>query len=141
MAGPNKRMPRQKVVNQATVTALMGDPSDDNGGGIVAQLAREQAGTDQTLERKNPRRPAEDRRKQRRFHITFSVGNEDVVDRLRDLARQWDMFALNGLPNVSGVLEYLLLPQLEAAEQGKIESPGQPLDDLRSDKKPDNVWF
>ena len=132
MAGAKKRIPRQKVVNQTTVAALMGDPSGDKDG-IVAQLAREQAGSDQIQERKHPRRPTEERRRQRRLGLTFSADNEDAVQRLRNLASRWGMFANNGTPNVSAVVEHLLMPQIEAAEQGKIEPPDRPVST--------NVWF
>ncbi len=138
MAGSNKQR-RQEVVNQSTVAALMGDLSDGNGGGIVAQLAREQAGSNQIQDRKHPRRPTEERRRQRRLGLTFSADNEDAAQRLRDLATRWGMFANNGTPNVSAVVEHLLMPQLEAAEQGKIEPPDRPVS--TSGKRSENVWF
>ncbi len=140
MAGPKKRIPRQKVVNQTTVAALMGGPSGDNDG-IVAQLAKEQAGGDQIHERKHPRRPTEERRIRRRMNVTFSVGNKDAVERIRDLARQWNMFTNNGALDISGVVEHLLLPRLEAAERGEIEPPDRPMSAAGSGKRSENVWF
>ena len=137
MAKSDKR-PRQNVVNQSTVAALMGDLPDDNGGGIVEQLAREQAGGDQTLARKTPRRPTEERRRQRQLSITFSVGNKDAAQRLRDLAAEWGIVANNGKLNVSAVVEHLLMPQIEAAEQGKIEPPDPPVSISGKGK---NTWF
>ncbi len=137
MAKSDKRT-RQNVVNQSTVAALMGDLPDDNGGGIVEQLAREQAGGDQVLDRKYPLRPTEKRRRQRRLGLTFSADNKNAVQRLRDLATEWEMFANNGTPNISAIVEYLLLPQIEAAEQGKIEPPDPPVSISGKGK---NTWF
>lgn len=73
--------------------------------------------------RKTPIRPSEKRRRQRFVGVTFS--DADVPDRLRVLAEQWGMTTHTGQPNVSGLVEYLLLPQLEAAERGEIESPNE----------------
>lgn len=71
--------------------------------------------------RRKPIRPAEQRRRARMFTVTFS--NPQVIARLRALAERWGLVAPGGGPNVSAVVEYLLLPQLEAAEAGKIEGP------------------
>jgi hypothetical protein len=54
--------------------------------------------------------------------VTFS--QVEIPERIRDLAIQWGMYAPDGeSPNISAVVEYLLIPQLEAAEKGDIESP------------------
>jgi len=71
--------------------------------------------------RRTPIRPAERRRRARMFTVTFS--DPSIVARLRALATRWGLTAPGGGPNVSAVVEYLLLPQLEAAEAGKIEKP------------------
>ncbi len=72
-------------------------------------------------ERKKPIRPAERRRRNRKLTVTFS--DAAIVTRLRALAERWGLTAPGGGPNVSVVVEYLLLPQLEAAEAGEIEKP------------------
>ena len=73
-------------------------------------------------QRKTPIRPSERRRKERRIGVTFST--EETPQRLRDLALRWKMLAPDGQsPNISTLVEYLLLPQLEAAEAGEIPSP------------------
>jgi len=71
--------------------------------------------------RKTPVRPAERRRRARMFTVTFS--DPSIIARLRALAERWGLTAPGGGPNVSAVVEYLLLPQLEAAEAGRIERP------------------
>ncbi len=55
--------------------------------------------------------------------MTFGVGNEDAVERLRSLAVRWGLFTNNGAPNVSAIVEYLLMPQLAAAEREEIDPP------------------
>ncbi len=139
----SKKHQRQKVVDRTTVAALMGDLSNDNGEGIVATLAREQAGGDRIQERmserKHPQRPTEERRRQRQLSITFSVGNKDATRRLRDLAAEWGIVANNGKLNVSAVVEHLLMPQIDAAELGQIEPPDRAVP--TSGKRSENVWF
>ncbi|HEY77362.1 MAG TPA: hypothetical protein G4O00_14490 [Thermoflexia bacterium] len=71
--------------------------------------------------RRTPIRPAERRRRSRKLTVTFS--NAGIVARLRALAERWGLTAPGGGPNVSAVVEHLLLPQLEAAEAGEIEGP------------------
>ena len=72
--------------------------------------------------RKTPIRPSEKRRKNRMLTVTFS--DPDTPDRVRDLAERWGLYAPDGrTPSPSAVVEYLLLPQLEAAEKGEIEGP------------------
>jgi hypothetical protein len=72
--------------------------------------------------RKTPLRPSERRRKLRFVGVTFS--DEEIPDRLRALAEKWGLRTRAGQPNVSRVVEYLLLPQLEAAEKSKVTPPG-----------------
>ena len=70
--------------------------------------------------RRTPVRPSEKRRRGRRLGLTFSDG--EIVERLRELAQRWGLVAPDGRsPNVSAVVEYLLLPRLEAAERGELE--------------------
>jgi hypothetical protein len=72
--------------------------------------------------RRTPLRPSEKRRKARRVGVTFST--EEIPERLRALARRWGLCAPDGQsPNVSALVEYLLLAQLEAAEAGEIGPP------------------
>ncbi len=72
--------------------------------------------------RRTPIRPTEKKRKSRMMSVTFS--DSFILDRLRALAERWGMIAPDGRsPNVSGLVEYLLLPQLEAAERGQIAPP------------------
>jgi hypothetical protein len=72
--------------------------------------------------RKTPVRPSEKRRKNRMLTVTFS--DPETPDRIRELADKWGLYAPDGrTPSPSAVVEYLLLPQLEAAEEGEIEGP------------------
>jgi hypothetical protein len=74
--------------------------------------------------RQTPIRPSEKRRRTRRMGVTFS--SEEIPDRLRALAERWGMTAPDGRsPAVSELVEYLILPQLEAAEAGEIDPPGE----------------
>lgn len=68
--------------------------------------------------RKYPRTPSEERRTARRIGVTFS--DESIPERLRALAERWGWIAPDGRsPNVSAVVEFLLLPQLRRAESGE----------------------
>jgi len=130
---------RQTVVDAQTIEALTGSPGRPSKG-IVETLVDQQFGSERDRERKRPRRPTEARREQRRLHTTFSVENRDAVERIRDLARQWNMSTNNGSPNVSGVVEHLLMPQLRKAEAGEIAPPSN------GDSKTESVedgeqWF
>jgi hypothetical protein len=72
--------------------------------------------------RRTPIRPSEKRRRARKLSLTFS--SEEIPDRLRALAERWGMTAPDGRsPAVSDLVEYLILPQLEAAEAGKVGPP------------------
>lgn len=84
--------------------------------GIPSALQRPARG------RKRPLRPAERRRRDRVVAITFS--DASIPRRLRALAEQWGLEAPGGGPNVSAIVERLLLPQLEEAERGELRGPG-----------------
>lgn len=72
--------------------------------------------------RKTPLRPSEERRRDRQLAVTFSTAN--IPDRIRALALKWKMYAPDKeSPAVSQLVEYLLTPRLEAAENGEIEPP------------------
>ena len=97
------------------ITAGSGEPVDDlRSGAIPAVLARKRG-----RERKNPVRPSEKRRRRRQVAVTFS--SEEIPQRLRALADEWGITAPDPRkPNISAIVEYLLLPQLEAAESGEL---------------------
>jgi hypothetical protein len=72
--------------------------------------------------RQTPVRPSEKRRKGRKLSVTFS--SEEIPERLRALAERWGMTAPDGRsPAVSDLVEYLILPRLEAAEAGELDPP------------------
>lgn len=67
-------------------------------------------------------RPSEKRRRKRQLSLTFT--GEDIPQRVKALAERWGMYGPDGKrPNFSAVVEYLLLPQLEAAERGELDAP------------------
>ena len=69
--------------------------------------------------RKRPRRPSEARRSRRQLPVTFS--DAAIPDRIRALTERWGITGPDGVhPNYSKVVEYLILPRLEAAEKGKV---------------------
>ena len=100
------------------ITAGSGEPVDDlRSGAIPAALERRRR-----TERKNPIRPSEKRRHRRQVAVTFS--SSDIPNRLRALADRWGLTASDPRkPSVSALVEYLLLPQLEAAESGELPPP------------------
>ena len=111
---------RQKsVVSAGVVEALIGEQGGGNG--VVATLIDEQIKEEQKQERINPCRPTERRRQARKITVTFS--DADIVKQLRGLAQRWGLVSNNGSLNVSAVVEYLLLPRLEAAKQGEVDPP------------------
>lgn len=115
----NRNVPRQSAVNAGVVEALIGEQGGDNG--VVSTLVSEQIREEQEQERKHPCRPTERRRQARKITVTFS--DADIVKQLRGLAQRWGLVSNNGSLNVSAVVEYLLLPQLEAAKRGKVGPP------------------
>jgi hypothetical protein len=56
--------------------------------------------------------------------LTVAFTSAEIPRRLRDLALEWNLFAPDRTsPAVSYLVEYLLLPRLEAAEAGEIQPP------------------
>jgi len=116
---------------------LSGEPVEDLTTGVVPSALRRPP---TVSGRKTPIRPAEARRRKRKLTITFSSGA--LPERIRDLARRWNLYASNGKPNGSAVVEYLLSLNLEAAERGKVDPP-----DTEQDKSPQDrqqwggQWF
>jgi hypothetical protein len=77
---------------------------------------------DQEKEPQKDYPPSVKRRWNRSLTVTFTSG--DIPHRLRELALEWDLYAPDGKsPATSTVVEYLLSPQLEAAEEGEIAPP------------------
>ena len=94
-----------------------GEPAEETGQTEVDALDRRPGQL-----RQSKVRPAERRRRKRRLNVTFS--DAAIPDRLRELASKWGLLAPDGTsPNVSAVVEHLLLPQIEAAEKGKVKGP------------------
>jgi hypothetical protein len=94
---------------QSPLAARTPEPEPDVATFVTALKQRQARG------RKSTARPTDKRRLSRRVQITFS--SADIPERLRALAEQRELFANNGSPAVSRLVELLLLPQLEAAEQ------------------------
>jgi hypothetical protein len=66
--------------------------------------------------------PSTQRRWERSLTVAFT--SAEIPERLRRLALEWGLYAPDRKsPAVSYLVEYLLLPRLEAAEAGEIESP------------------
>ncbi|MEA3340313.1 MAG: hypothetical protein U9R15_10135 [Chloroflexota bacterium] len=105
--------------------SLSGEPVEDLTTGVVPSALRRPPTTGG---RKTPIRPSEARRRKRKLTITFSTGA--FPERVRDLARRWNLYASNGKPNGSAVVEYLLGLNLEAAERGEVAPPGSDQDKL-----------
>lgn len=75
--------------------------------------------------RETPIRPSERNRKKRMLTVTFS--DAEIIERIRGLAYQWEWYAPDkSSPAVSDVVEWLLLPRLEAAEQGSVNPANRP---------------
>jgi hypothetical protein len=72
-------------------------------------------------EKKEPP-PSVERRRQRQFSVTFT--HSGFIERLQDLALEWNLYAPDGKkPATSTVIEYLLSTVLPDAEAGEIEPP------------------
>jgi hypothetical protein len=72
--------------------------------------------------RESPIRPSERRRRKRQMSVTFS--DSAIKDRIIALTERWNIVGPDGRrPAYSTVVEYLLLPRLEAAERGEISPP------------------
>ncbi len=66
--------------------------------------------------------PSVERRRQRQFSVTFT--HSGFIERLQDLALEWNLYAPDGKkPATSTVIEYLLSIVLPTAENGEIEPP------------------
>ena len=66
--------------------------------------------------------PSVKKRKKRQFGVTFS--DPEILTRLRQLAEEWNLYVpYRDDPAVSELIEYLLVPRLEEAEQGEVEPP------------------
>jgi hypothetical protein len=107
--------------------SLAGEPVEDMMTGIVPSVLQQRPrgqgggnGEGGGSRRITPIHPSEIRRRKRTVTVTFS--NQSVPLRLRALAQQWGWVTGSQQPNVSKLIEYLLLPQLEAAERGEIDS-------------------
>lgn len=70
------------------------------------------------------REPAPSTRRRWERSLTVAFTSSEIPERLRELAREWGLYAPDRKsPAVSYVVEYLLLPRLEAAEEGQLEPP------------------
>ncbi len=95
-----------------------GEPAEELGltAAAVPALTRRTGGRQSAI------RPSEKRRRRRLVGVTFS--DPAIPERLRALASEWGMVGPDGKrPNVSALVEYLLLPRLAEAEAGKIGPP------------------
>jgi len=98
--------------------SLSGEPVEDLATGVVPSALRRPPTVGG---RKTPLRPSEARRRKRKMTITFSTGV--ISERIRGLAQRWNLYAPNGRPNSSAVVEYLLRLSLERAERGEVVPP------------------
>lgn len=70
------------------------------------------------------KRPAPSTESRWKRSVTVAFTHEEIPERLRELALHWQLYAPDKKsPAVSYLVEYLLLPRLEAAEAGEIEPP------------------
>ncbi len=98
------------------------EPIDD--ASALETVLREILGRQIGKVRETTIRPSEKRRRKRQLSVTFS--SEDIPERIKALAERWGMYGPDGKrPNFSAVVEYLLTPQLEAAERGEISRPNR----------------
>lgn len=66
--------------------------------------------------------PSTRRRWERSLTVAFT--SPDIPERIRQLALDWGLYAPDRKsPAASYVVEYLLLPRLEAAERGEVGPP------------------
>ena len=108
-------MPRDDDGRQDPFRSIGTEPVDEMTMGTVPAVLQQRPGG---KGRQTAIRPTDKRRRKRQFSVTFS--SPSTVSRLRALAEQWGWRSNNELPNVSRVVEYLLMPRLEAAERGEI---------------------
>lgn len=112
---PQDKSERQVAWKAAEEQANI-EPTDEYG----TTIARPSA-LDQRKVRESPVRPSEKRRLKRQLSVTFS--DSAIKDRIVALTEQWGVVGPDGRrPGYSAVVEYLLLPRLEAAERGEIPS-------------------
>jgi hypothetical protein len=118
-----KRRKRQQVDATEAAKQLKGSTASSSVVQTMAEeIAQQGAREDRESKRKSKLRPTEKRRRKRKLTVTFS--QPQVPERVRALAEEWGIYVPNrGDPNVSAVIEYLLLPRLEAAERGEIAPP------------------
>jgi hypothetical protein len=129
LSGASLPFANGEEVDREPVAALgmvsgAGDGNGGNAGGSPVRGLEQRPSTRATRVR-----PSEKRRKRRRLGVTFS--KPSTPDRIRKLALAWGLYAPDGKsPNVSAVVEFLIMPRLEEAERGEI-APAE--DGQRSD--------
>ena len=97
--------------------------TDEMAEAVTRMVREEMRSTQATKARLTPVYRAEKRRRKRQLPVTFS--DPGIPERLRALARRWDLTGPDGKrPNYSAVVEHLLASQIELAEQGEIDPPG-----------------
>ena len=70
------------------------------------------------------REPAPSTRRRWERSLTVAFTSPEIPERLRNVAYDWGLYAPDRKsPAVSYVVEYLLMPRLEAAEAGEIDPP------------------
>lgn len=95
-------------------------PTEEPSQEIPAYLQRHEGAARETAIR-----PSERKRKRRMLTVTFS--DPDIPDRLRALAYRWEWYAPDKKsPAVSDVVEWLIMPRLEAAEEGSANPAKRP---------------
>lgn len=89
------------------------------------KLTRPPKGPELPQEEEEPKTEAPPSTKKRwKRSLTVAFTSEEIPHRLRDLALEWNLYAPDGKsPAVSYLVEYLLLPRLEEAEQGELAPP------------------
>ncbi len=111
----------RQVVERRDALAGLGSAEPVTALASIPALASRRRGSNG---RTAPVRPSERRRRARRLGLSFV--DESIPERLRALARRWGMVAPDGRSaGVSAVVEYLLAAQLERAEAGEIDGPGE----------------
>ena len=120
MAGEDERLPSQQTGRDPFDRTPSPEPSDD--AAAIQAAIRAAVGGQVGKVRETKVRPSEKRRRRRQLSVTFT--SEDIPRRIKALAERWGMYGPDGKrPNFSAVVEYLLLPQLEAAERGELDAP------------------
>ncbi len=87
-----------------------------------ADFDEEEETPDAEEEEKKEPPPSVERRKNRQITVTF--GRQEMVERLRNLCEEWELNVPHRSdPAISELVEYLITPRLEAAEEGNLEPP------------------